>query len=358
MFQIVEFFGKIPTHSTMTINTHETLRSAGSGFFSAPDLLIYEKDRMYDPLAAVTSDIIERAQNNQLDNLDWDAVIYVAQYGRDEEAETAFSITFAHFQPLILRYTRNFFRNTEDTKDFTQEVFLRLWQKLPQARPGSKVRPWLYRIATNVCLDELRHRKVVEIVPWTVLTGTRSRTCRTDDTKDTKEIFDFGAQNSNSNTSENEYLRLENQERVWRTLELLNPQYSEIIKLRYFLNLSYEEIAKLLDRSEKAARDLLCRALKQFAQKWDSGTLINREKRPKKDSPRTRKDLELVLPKVARALEEYREAHPGEVVNLARLAGEIGEAHSSVYKCYQRISNYTNVPPINERLNKRKGRGF
>jgi len=47
----------------------------------------------------------------------------------------------------------------DEAADVTQLAFLRLWQKREDLRPGRPVKPWLYRIATNLCIDHCRRQR-------------------------------------------------------------------------------------------------------------------------------------------------------------------------------------------------------
>ena len=48
-------------------------------------------------------------------------------------------------------------------KDLAQEVFVKVWQNLPQFRQHSKISTWIYRITVNTCLQELRKKKYVAL---------------------------------------------------------------------------------------------------------------------------------------------------------------------------------------------------
>ncbi|HYY18552.1 MAG TPA: sigma-70 family RNA polymerase sigma factor [Streptosporangiaceae bacterium] len=70
------------------------------------------------------------------------------------------------FEALVRRYQRPIYRlavrmldDTGEAEDVTQEVFVTAWRRLPGIQEGKAVRAWLYRIATNRCLNILRARK-------------------------------------------------------------------------------------------------------------------------------------------------------------------------------------------------------
>ena len=69
------------------------------------------------------------------------------------------------FETLVLTYEKNVYNialrmtgNSEDASDMTQEAFIKAYNSLQSFRGDSKFSVWLYRIATNVCLDFLRSR--------------------------------------------------------------------------------------------------------------------------------------------------------------------------------------------------------
>src|ERR1700739_3885623 len=69
------------------------------------------------------------------------------------------------FEELVHRYDRdvlrialNILRKTEDARDVYQEAFLKIYKNLPRFRFECSFYTWIYRIVTNVCLDQLRRR--------------------------------------------------------------------------------------------------------------------------------------------------------------------------------------------------------
>ena len=88
--------------------------------------------------------------------LDESALIRAAQNG-DEDA---FARLVRAYDQSVLRLAMNLLRSPEDAQDVYQEAFLRVYRNLHNFRFDCSFHTWLYRIVTNLCLDQLRKRKV------------------------------------------------------------------------------------------------------------------------------------------------------------------------------------------------------
>src|SRR6266705_5716290 len=85
-----------------------------------------------------------------------DALIRAAQRGDQE----AFEQLVRTYDPSVLRLAINLLRSPEDARDVYQDAFLRVFRNLHSFRFDCSFHTWLYRIVTNICLDQLRKRKV------------------------------------------------------------------------------------------------------------------------------------------------------------------------------------------------------
>jgi RNA polymerase sigma-70 factor (ECF subfamily) len=74
---------------------------------------------------------------------------------------------FALHSTEIITYLTRMVRDPELAADLTQDTFVRAFRALDTLDDPDRARPWLYRIANNVALDELRRRRIVRFVPWT-----------------------------------------------------------------------------------------------------------------------------------------------------------------------------------------------
>jgi RNA polymerase sigma-70 factor (ECF subfamily) len=72
--------------------------------------------------------------------------------------ESAFSELTERYRPELRVHCYRMLGSFEDSEDLTQETFLRAWRKRASFKGSSSFRAWLYRIATNACLDALERR--------------------------------------------------------------------------------------------------------------------------------------------------------------------------------------------------------
>src|SRR5450432_3686971 len=85
-----------------------------------------------------------------------DSLIRAAQAGDQD----AFEQLVRTYDQSVLRLAMNLLRSPEDARDVYQEAFLRVYRNLHSFRFDCSFHTWLYRIVTNICLDQLRKRKV------------------------------------------------------------------------------------------------------------------------------------------------------------------------------------------------------
>ena len=155
------------------------------------------------------------------------------------------------YQNDIFRFCLHYLKNVELAKEMAQETFLRIYTARARFEVSRKFKPWMLCIARNLCLNELKRRKMVHMETLEEYASS-SR-------EESGEIL---------RTSEDSpYELLLTQERHRYLLEVLDrlPEESrEIVVLRYFQKLSAREIADIVDSTEGAVRTRLHRILKQM----------------------------------------------------------------------------------------------
>ena len=133
--------------------------------------------------------------------------------------------------------------------DITQQVFLKLFTRISQFRHQSEFTTWLYRLTTNTCIDEQRKRRRFSPLPDTLVAP--------------------GAHSSGAGVpaAEARFMRLEVADSVRDAISTLRPKLRIAILLKYFEELSYEEIAEVLNCSKGTVASRLNRGHRQLAQR-------------------------------------------------------------------------------------------
>ena len=160
----------------------------------------------------------------------------------------AFEQLFNQYQAQIYNYIYRLMGSAEDANDMTQDTFLKAYLALSKTSQDLRVGAWLYRIATNVCLDELRHRKLIKWQPWETFVAA------------------FHPTQVAKDSPERDCITRENSEEVQLIFAQMHPKYRMCLILREYHDLSYDEIAEVLNTTRAAVKSLLFRAREEFRQ--------------------------------------------------------------------------------------------
>jgi len=173
--------------------------------------------------------------------------------GTDEELvarvlsgqEHLFETLVRRYQTRILSHVARMVGSREDALDLSQEIFLKVFGALDRFNPEFRFSTWLFRIAGNAAIDHLRKRK-----PRTIpLETTDSDGHVSSPEYKSSDLDPFG--------------RLRNTERgdaIARAIADLPAEFRELIALRHFTGLSYEEIAEIKNMPLGTVKNKLFRA--------------------------------------------------------------------------------------------------
>lgn len=142
--------------------------------------------------------------------------------------------------------------NREDALELSQEAFFRAFRNFKQLSSKAKFFPWFYQILRNLCFSHLRRRKV------------RRASSLEDSEGNTIE-----ADNDDRFDPEMVAERNETKDRLWRAIGQLDYKHREVIILRHFRNLSYDDISKILFCSRGTVTSRLYYARKRLKEILD-----------------------------------------------------------------------------------------
>ena len=178
--------------------------------------------------------------------------------------EAAFQALYTTYEAQILNYIWRFMgTGGEDARDLTQDTFMKAWLAMGSGRyvEQEKVEAWLYRVATNVCRDELRHRKLVRWTPWDRLMGMVSNSPK----KHARLFVSLDRQDDPERVA----LAGDEAADVERVLAQLHTSYRAVLILREYHDLGYDEIAEVLATTRASVKSLLFRARAHFRFFWE-----------------------------------------------------------------------------------------
>ena len=160
------------------------------------------------------------------------------------------------FEKLVTAYEKNVYNialrmvgDPDDAADMTQETFIKAYRALSGFRGDSKFSSWLYRIASNVCLDFLRSRSRHPQVSLSTVD------------EDDRATFELPDMRQNP---EEQLMKKLGMEAVRRGLEQLPEQQRQILVLRELGGLSYAELARILGLEEGTVKSRIFRARKRL----------------------------------------------------------------------------------------------
>lgn len=139
-----------------------------------------------------------------------------------------------------------------EAEDVAQETFLRAYASLDRYDAERPFRTWLLSIASNQCIDRLRKRRLT----WLSLE---------------EPLPPHPALSSDEIEPEDAAIQNERNAFIQTMLADLSPDYRAAVVLRYWYDLSYTEIAEMLDTTESAIKSRLFRARQVLAEKMTEG---------------------------------------------------------------------------------------
>jgi RNA polymerase sigma-70 factor (ECF subfamily) len=153
---------------------------------------------------------------------------------------------YREFAPAIFRFCRRAMPTREDAEDATMEIFMKLRSKLAQFDQSRSFTAWLYKVAANHCWDMLRRRKV-----------------RQD--KETEDATEIPLEAPEPNQLE-KLIEERTSEEVRRALDKLGLRARMALVMRYYSDMSYDEIADALGVRRAFVGVVLLRARHELRQ--------------------------------------------------------------------------------------------
>jgi RNA polymerase sigma-70 factor, ECF subfamily len=153
---------------------------------------------------------------------------------------------YREYAPAIFRFCRRAMPTREDAEDATMEIFVKLREKLTQYDPSRSFSAWLYKVAANHCWDMLRRKKA-----------------RHD--KDMEDVEELPLETPEPNQLE-KLIEERNGDEVRKALNTLGTRARMALVMRYYSDMSYDEIADALGVRRPFVGVVLLRARHELRQ--------------------------------------------------------------------------------------------
>ena len=152
----------------------------------------------------------------------------------------AFETLFHRYKDMVFRTALLMVGDEYQAEDMLQEAFVKVYKARSKfAGDESGFRQWLYRITINICIDN--HRR--EPIPFLSL----------------DEMSEEGFEPAETSSA---YARFEEKDAIWQAMKSMDGKHHLVLMLRYFHELTYEEIAQVLDIPVGTVKSRLNTAIK------------------------------------------------------------------------------------------------
>ncbi|RPI19361.1 MAG: RNA polymerase sigma factor [Ignavibacteriae bacterium] len=149
------------------------------------------------------------------------------------------------YQQQVYRVVRKIVLNHDDADDITQEVFIKVYSALKEFREESNVFTWLYRIATNYSINHIKRVKVKNTVSFEIVT----------------EQVEYIEKKTDERMDDEQRRKI-----LIEAIETLPAQQRAVFNLRYYEELSYDEISKIMEKSVGGVKANYFHAVKKLGE--------------------------------------------------------------------------------------------
>jgi RNA polymerase sigma factor (sigma-70 family) len=164
------------------------------------------------------------------------------QFRDPDTKEKAFTAIIKKYQEKLYWHIRRMVVEHEDANDVLQNVFIRVWNGLENFREDSQLYTWLYRIATNECLSFLEQQKK----------------------KSTASFDDMESGLSNKIVADKDFDPNKLEWKLQLAIQQLPEKQRIVFSLRYYDEMPYEQMSRVLETSEGALKASYHHAVKKI----------------------------------------------------------------------------------------------
>jgi RNA polymerase sigma-70 factor (ECF subfamily) len=195
-------------------------------------------------------DAASREQARLQARADENELIREAQGG----SRVAFDALVRQYEHQVLRLALHLTGSEHDAEDIYQEAFLKAFRYIGNFRFECSFYTWIYRIVTNLCLDQLRRKK----------TRREDHAVVVDHSGDEIDLLASVSDNRSFSNPARELDRKQLGERIQEALVKLTPRERMVFELKHYQGLRLRTIGEMLNTTEETAKNTLFRATKKL----------------------------------------------------------------------------------------------
>jgi RNA polymerase sigma-70 factor, ECF subfamily len=201
-------------------------------------------------MGGANRDKASRGQNRLQDRTEETDLIREAQGG----SRTAFDALVRQYEHQVLRLALHLTGSEHDAEDIYQEAFLKAYRYIGNFRFECSFYTWIYRIVTNLCLDQLRRRK----------TRREDHAVVVDRSGDEIDLLASVSDERSFSNPARELDRKVLGARIQAALDKLTPRERMVFELKHYQGLRLRTIGEMLNTTEETAQNTLFRATKKL----------------------------------------------------------------------------------------------
>ncbi len=161
--------------------------------------------------------------------------------------QRAFEILVQRYSTPLFNFICRFLSDYDQACDILQQVFVQLYISLPNLRTSDPLKAWMFQVARNRCLDELRRKHAIHF-------------SELEPANDDDELSPLATMPDTDPLPEELAERRDLQQCLQKAIQTLPPKFRSVVLLRYAGQLSFSEIGQALDMPEATAKTYFQRA--------------------------------------------------------------------------------------------------
>jgi RNA polymerase sigma-70 factor (ECF subfamily) len=167
---------------------------------------------------------------------------------------SAFEELVRHYDQAVLRLALHLTGSEHEAQDIYQEAFLKAYKNLGRFRFECSFYTWIYRIVTNLCLDNIRKKQVRK----------EDAPVATDADGEVYDILSQVADERSGADPERDLMRRELGGKIAKALEKLTPRERMVFELKHYQGLKLRTVGEMLNTTEETAKNTLFRATQKL----------------------------------------------------------------------------------------------